>query len=284
MGRKPSILKFAFGILVLIVIAVRAVERATKQNKLEAFSPAPGSEKSYRKTAVRDLNQPKSLGRFRNSSQVNNTQHEQIKGTDAVIAGVRTLLATGQTSEATNLLLKHMDSHPRDDALTEEMAMIQLRLRHFDEAEVWLRRTLDLDPRNEVALGELTELLTSSDRSDEAISTLKILIDSCGESCPAVNLALGTLLARSGDFDQAIREFTRAAATPSLKGAALQNLALAYAKIKDTENTARIMTEIITMKRSDIKELKGRGIDVRVLEDSLKEDTKKPLVLSAGTN
>lgn len=200
------------------------------------------------------------------------------KDHSALIA-IRSLLNAKNIEAATDLLQQQISSDPSDDVYLEEMAMLQLKLGKSEAAEKWLRRTIEINPRNQVAMGELTDLLTSAGRSDEAIDVLKEITQSCNDSCPAANLALGEMLMRSGELDQAIAELMKAAVAKEVKEAALQTLTSAYEKGDDRENAASVLSEILSIKRKHLEALKAQGVDVRVLEKSLKEDSKKLLAL-----
>ncbi len=245
---------------------------STPQSSLSVYSSELGGKLAQQAERKIDLEPSDAL----------DTVKRQLGGDHVSILKIRSLFAAGKTEEAQELLRQQIAMNPRDEVYLEEMGMIQLRHSKPEEAEDWFKKVLAINPRNEVALGELTDLLNATGRSNEAFDTLKNIADSCNGPCPTVNLALGNMLLNSGDLNQAIVELRKAQEGNSVREAALQSLSMAYTKIDDRENAALVLGEIISFKRKYIQSLKTKGVDVQVLEKSLKQDAEKFFALEQG--
>lgn len=166
--------------------------------------------------------------------------------------------------------------NPKSEAYYEDLAALHLKSGDQEGAEQWLRKVLEINPRNRLAIGLLTELLNSTGHTDEAIANLKDIVASCHDECPDANLALGTLLTHSNDLSGAIAELKQASQSSSLKEAALRGLVVAYLKNGDSENALATQAEIIKITQSYMQSLRAQGIqNIGVLEKSLTEDLKK---------
>jgi tetratricopeptide (TPR) repeat protein len=195
---------------------------------------------------------------------------------------IRSLLNAKNIDAATDLLQQQISADPSDDVYLEEMAILQLKLGKSEAAEEWLRKTIKVNPRNQVAMGELIELLETKGRTEESVDVLGEIIAACNGECPAANLALGEAFARSGDIDQASAQFAKAAESAKVKEAALLKLAAIHSENGDPASAETSLNEVMGLKRAFIQKLKSQGVDVGVLEKSLKDDSQKLVALKEG--
>lgn len=219
------------------------------------------------------INEKTNPSRVNDNSEMNHQEREQTN---------KSLAKNSEAGETPVNFAEQNQNETIDDRSEERAetkALFYLKNNDRENAELWLKKTLEINSKNQLAIGEITDLFIATKREAEAISFLRDIVSACKDSCADANLALGNVLLRNGDTDEAIEQLREATASDSVKEAALYALSSAYLKRGEKENATSALSEIVALKREHIKTLKAQGIDVGVLERSLREETQKILSL-----
>jgi tetratricopeptide (TPR) repeat protein len=161
-----------------------------------------------------------------------------------------------------------------DDAWLAAKALSMLNRGDTRAAERLFARALELNPRNNVALGELVHILETTKRQTQAITLLNEILAKCPD-CADATLALGNLHLKSGDIDQAIVELENALDHSSVEDAALEKLFTAYLKINNEERAIDVMENIIARQEDHLASVRLETSDVAILERSLNANRKR---------
>lgn len=120
-----------------------------------------------------------------------------------VLAEAQVLRAAEQLQASYDVLLTHMRQSPDDTGLIYELAMTAERLQRYDDAEVLLRRIMQLDPRDAQAYNALGYTLAErNERLDEAHSLVQKALDLMPED-PFIQDSMGWVLFRQGQTERA---------------------------------------------------------------------------------
>jgi len=112
---------------------------------------------------------------------------------------------------AERILKPRLKRDPYDFVAMRLLAELATRLARFRDAEVLLRRVLELAPRFTVARSNLALLLYRANRPSEALAELDRLTDEDGDGNPALRAAA---FGRLGDFAEALALYERLVAAP----------------------------------------------------------------------
>ncbi len=120
-----------------------------------------------------------------------------------ILAEAQLLRDDSQWQAAYDLLLTHMRQSPEDTALIYELAIAAEHLRRYDDAEVLLRRAMQLDPRDAQAYNALGySLAERNERLDEAHSLIQKALDLMPDD-PFIQDSMGWVLFRQGHLERA---------------------------------------------------------------------------------
>lgn len=127
----------------------------------------------------------------------------EVEPRTRVLAEAQILREAEQWQAAYDLLLTHMRQAPEDTGLIYELAMTAERLQRYDDAEVLLRRAMQLDPRDAQAYNALGYTLAErNERLDEAHSLVQKALDLMPED-PFIQDSMGWVLFRQGQHERA---------------------------------------------------------------------------------
>ena len=120
-----------------------------------------------------------------------------------VLAEAQILRDADQWQQSYDLLLQHMRQSPEDGGLIYELAMTAEHLQRYDDAEVLLRRAMQLDPRDAQAYNALGySLAERNERLDEAHSLVQKALDLMPEDA-FIQDSMGWVLFRQGQHERA---------------------------------------------------------------------------------
>lgn len=127
----------------------------------------------------------------------------ELEPRSRVLAEAQLLRDDGQWQAAYDLLLTQMRQAPEDTALIYELAIAAEHLQRYDDAEVLLRRAMQLDPRDAQAYNALGySLAERNERLDEAHSLIQKALDLMPED-PFIQDSMGWVLFRQGHLERA---------------------------------------------------------------------------------
>ncbi len=118
----------------------------------------------------------------------------------------------GDHGAAVRMYRKLASDHPQDKYISYLAGDLHFHGDEYAEAIPWFEKTLELDPRNHLALFHLLEALGAVGRGDEAIPLVKRFAEE--HPGPEAWLALANVFASSGQLAPAIEWTRRAAEAP----------------------------------------------------------------------
>ena len=164
--------------------------------------------------------------------------------------GIR-LMKERRWEEAVRLFESLAKQTPDQEEIYFQLGVSYLELGQFDKAEETLKRALRLKPQHVAALLQLARLYEATQRLQEALDVYAkvIQVDPLGEavqfSLLKKNLIEGILLARSGDFDSALRLFQAASEIDPNNPDAHYNMGLIYLKRKEEAKAEEVFRKVV---------------------------------------
>jgi tetratricopeptide (TPR) repeat protein len=142
---------------------------------------------------------------------------------------------------------------PGQEQVYYQLGVSYLELGQFQKAEEALKRSLRLNPESTPAYLQLARLYEETQRLEEALSAYEriIVVDPMGEmaefSLLKKSLIEGIFLARSGNFDGALRFFKSAAEIAPDDPAAHYNIGQVYLRKKDEPRAEEAFRKVIAL-------------------------------------
>lgn len=193
------------------------------------------------------------------------------------------LMQQGKTDEAIAVLERASKIHP-------ELADAHLDLAHayylkgnYQKAAEELRRTLSLDPHNQVALYFLGHTQLNNNELDEAQKTFTLLLNENFRS-PDAHIGLGYVAASQGKPDLAIEEYRKALGLDPEASEAYYGLGVTFNKLKQYDNAIAAIRKYQAIEqgtdyRSEIvlaEAYQGKGMTAEAAEANKKAKQLKP--------
>jgi tetratricopeptide (TPR) repeat protein len=163
------------------------------------------------------------------------------------------LIREKRWEEAIRLFEEMARRSPGQEEVYYHLGVSYLELGRFQKAEEALKRALRLNPEYTLAYLQLARLYEETQRLEEALSTYEriIEVDPMGEpaqfSLLKKSLIGGIFLARSGDFDGALRLFKSAAEIAPDDPTAHYNIGQVYLRKKDEAKAEEAFRKVVAL-------------------------------------
>lgn len=180
------------------------------------------------------------------------------------------LLRDGKVNEAIEVLKELLVSDPKSEfALVELGILLGQNPRHRREAEAMLRRALEVNTENFIALDELLSLSLDPQNTDRANRVIADYHRAYPDS-PNINAAYGRSLASQGDVDGAIEYLQRASrGNPEIAEGVYVTLAELYRRRGDGAGAAEAYGRVIGLQQESLEQLRRQGYPTEDLERNI---------------
>ncbi len=175
----------------------------------------------------------------------------------------------GHFEQALNLYQQLLDHDPDSVELLHALAMTQIQLHHYDQAQKLLKKAQKLAPFDLGLQNTAGNLWMRQQAFDQAIDCFKNMIQQNKDYAPAYH-NLGFALYQKAQFISAEKAFLKALALNPSAMDTLYNLALVYCQLKKNDQAIIFLEKVLEQNPKHLKACSQLGEIYLALEDFVK--------------